>query len=270
MFIIRGEKMSLLNFILRLPYYLKNLYYNNNVIYENDTIKWFVEKWLKYVYFEPYTFCTILSRVGIRTPVVLSDFDVVRGSFKCESITGQEVIISLNNGDLHNSFSEIQVMYDNNKTEIYSIGVDYKSNVVTILEGRELSKEKRFLSSSYGPYYSQQDLNFGDGRILNIHIDVPKIYRCNLESARIKSMQNCLDIEQFLIDLPDDFSLSAIYESSLKTLGYSDPELVKCDSIEFYYHKEIDGINSILGRIELINGNIDFWKDNNPEDEDNE
>ena len=146
MFIIRGEKMSLLNFILRLPYYLKNLYYNNNVIYENDTIKWFVEKWLKYVYFEPYTFCTILSRVGIRTPVVLSDFDVVRGSFKCESITGQEVIISLNNGDLHNSFSEIQVMYDNNKTEIYSIGVDYKSNVVTILEGRELSKEKRYSS----------------------------------------------------------------------------------------------------------------------------
>ena len=83
-------------------------------------------------------------------------------------------------------------------------------------------------------------------------------------------MQNCLDIEQFLIDLPDDFSLSAIYESILKTLGYSDQELEKCDNIEFYYHKEIDGINSILGRIELINGNIDFWKDNNPEDEDNE
>ncbi len=247
--------MSFLNFILRLPSLINSIYYDFNIIYEDDNIQWFVERWLKYVYFEPYTFCDILRGLGIKTPVVLSDFNETEGSFRCKPIKGQEVTISLKNRVSH----EICITY-NNETLIYSVGINYRSEIVTTFEGREMSKENKFLSSSFGPYFSKRKLKYDDGRILNIKIDVPNIYRCNLESARIKSQQNCQEIDTFLIDLPDDFALEAVYERVMRLLGYSDQELETSENVEFYYHINVGGINKILDRIEVEKGEITYWK----------
>ena len=65
-------------------------------------------------------------------------------------------------------------------------------------------------------------------------------------------MQNYLELEQFLINLPEDFSLKAVVEEYMTILAYSDEEIKKCKEIYFYYYREERGKKVFIERIKLV------------------
>ena len=209
-----------------------------------------VKDWLNNEGFKFYDFITILNLVGISTPVKLRNLHD-KNVFECEDKYGQTFTITLRFGDWIDNCSEI-VIKSEKETLVYIVYQDPPKNIKIRLDQRGLETEDKEVWSFYGEYFVWRKLNLGGGKNLEIHIDVPDKYNRDQDEARKKSMQNYLDLEQFLIDLPEDFSLKAVVEEYMTILAYSDEEIKKCKEIYFYYYREERGKKVFIERIKLV------------------
>lgn len=209
-----------------------------------------VKDWLNNEGFKFYDFITILNLVGISTPVKLRNLHD-KNVFECEDKYGQTFTITLRFGDWIDNCSEI-VIKSEKETLVYIVYQD--QNIKIRLDQRGLETEDKEVWSFYGEYFVWRKLHLGGGKNLEIHIDVPDKYNRDPDEARKKSMQNYLELEQFLINLPEDFSLKAVVEEYMTILAYSVEEIKKCEKIDFYYYREERGKKVFIERIKLVNG----------------
>ena len=247
MFIIRGETMSLLQSIQRLCRWFIALI---QVTCDTKELRQLVNDWLSNEGFKFYDFITILNLVGISTPVKLRNLHD-KNVFECEDKYGQTFTITLRFGDWIDNCSEI-VIKSEKETLVYIVYQDPPKNIKIKLDQRGLETEDKEVWSFYGEYFVWRKLSLGGGKKLEIHIDVPDKYNRDQDEARKKSMQNYLELEQFLINLPEDFSLKAVVEEYMTILAYSVEEIKKCEKIDFYYYREERGKKVFIERIKLV------------------
>ena len=243
--------MSLLQSIQRLCRWFIAL---SQVTCDTKELRQLVNDWLSNEGFQFYDFVTILNFVGISTPVRLKNLHD-RNVFECEDKYGQTVTIILKFGDWIENCSEIVIKYEQ-ETLVYIVYQDPTKTIKIKLDQRGLEAGDKKIWSFYGEYFVWRKLQFESGKILEIHIDVPDKYNRDQEEARKKSMQNYLELEQFLIDLPEDFSLKEVVEEYMVVLEYSDEEIKKCENIDFYCYREEGRKKEFIDRIKLVKGEI--------------
>ena len=219
---------------------------------DTKKLRQLVNDWLSNEGLQFYDFVTILNFVGISTPVRLKNLHD-RNVFECEDKYGQIVTIILRFGDWIDNCSEIVIKFEQ-ETLAYVVYQDPTKTIKIKLDHRGLETEDKEVWSFYGEYFVWRKLHLGGGKILEIHIDVPDKYNQDQDEARKKSMQNYLELEQFLINLPEDFSLKEVVEEYMKILAYSDEEIQKCKEIDFYCYREENGKEEFIDRIRLVNG----------------
>jgi hypothetical protein len=219
---------------------------------DTKALRQLVNDWLSNEGLQFYDFVTILNFVGISTPVRLKNLHD-RNVFECEDKYGQTVTIILRFGDWIDNCSEIVIKYEQ-ETLAYVVYQDATKTIKIKLDHRGMETEDKKIWSFYGEYFVWRKLQFESGKRLEIHIDVPDKYNRDHDEARKKSMQNYLELEQFLINLPEDFSLKEVVEEYMKILAYSDEEIQKCKEIDFYCYREENGKEEFIDRIRLVNG----------------
>lgn len=227
------------------------------VFCKSPQLKEFINRWTKDEGWGFEDFGTILSLIGIPSPVWLEKYDEDHDSFWVVKCNGYALKIRLRFTDRIDTCTEITKM-DSGITEVYSINrkekkfLFFKNKLKVSLDIKVIERDEKKLTSFFGPYFCNRKLKFFDGRILDIYIDVPEMYQNNREEAIEKSRQNHNEIEKYLISLPNDFDFDSVYEHVMRLLGYTDEELSSCETIKFCLHQGNE--NGALGKFELSYG----------------
>lgn len=218
-------------------------------------LKRVIKKWTKNGGWKYNNFADFIELAGVKTPVKLSNYNENSNSFKCITALGTENSISLS-FDEWKAFRPQMIVTDGEEKRYYITNTNSqkgKDEPKVILQNRIIQRNGKTLENYYCEYFCNRMLKLDDTHVLKVEIDEPDKYD---KKSKILVLQNCEEIEEYLLGLDNSLVVSEVYENVLKILNFSNEDISKCGRFLVCYTETIGDEVCVRGKTLLTNGKI--------------
>ena len=211
-----------------------------------------ITDWAKHLAWKFEDFGDFLELVGVTTPVKLSDFNKDDYSFKCSTALNSEALISLRFDSFIDDTAEI-IVTEGEETRYYCPNSNYKKEIVpsVTLTQKNINRNGKVLYNYYSKHFCHRTLNLDATHILEVNIDEPDKLDKNSE---ILVLQNCADVEDYLLDLDNSLVVDEVIGTVLHILSFSEDDIRNSKCISISYMETIGKEKKTLSKILLTNG----------------
>lgn len=226
---------------------------NDKIECDSVELRKFITEWTQNEGWNFENFADFIELIGEKTPIKLSELDEKNNSFNCVTAHDKKIRISLLFGDWIDFSSEIHVT-DGEETKRYIINTNVekgKSVPKITLQGRNIKRCGKVLNNYYCEFFCHRTLKIDDMHVLKIEIDEPDMYE---NKSEILVLQNCEEIEEYLLGLDNSLVVDKVYEKMMELLNFSNEYISKCGKILISYTETCDKVERVRAKILLTNG----------------
>ena len=249
--------MGLRNFIWRISKTDDSTANNsqNKIICDTVALENLIAKWTHNERWKFENFADFIVLIEIPLPIKLSNLNAKANSFKCVSAINTEFVIALQFGNGLEHCSEIHVI-EEGKIRIYHVNCNIEDGItvpLVTLESKIIWKNGKQLTCDYDKYSFRRILQLNIFHTLKIEIDQPNNYE---EKSKIYSLQNCSDIENYLLGLDSSLVVSEVCDVILQFLGFTFKDILNAKRILVSFNETVGNQERCLERILVINGKL--------------